>query len=44
MAYKVIHTELQDRLKGVTRVAFDFETAPDGKYHRKDKAALNAHK
>lgn len=46
MPYKSIHTleELQQYLSGASVVAFDFETAPDDKYRREEKAALDAHK
>ncbi|GHV05283.1 hypothetical protein FACS1894217_01890 [Clostridia bacterium] len=46
MSYRPIYTlkELQEYLSGATIVAFDFETAPDEKYRREDKAALDAHK
>jgi DNA polymerase-1 len=36
--------ELQEYLSGAPVVAFDFETAPDEKYRREEKAALDAHK
>jgi len=44
--YRANHTlaALQEYLANATRVAFDFETAPDDKYRREDKAALDAHK
>jgi len=44
--YKPIHTldELKTYLSGATHVAFDFETAPDTKYRKEEKAALDAHK
>jgi DNA polymerase-1 len=44
--YQPIHTldALQTYLSGKTHVAFDFETAPDIKYRKEDKAALDAHK
>ena len=44
--YKPIHTleQLQEYLSGATLVAFDFETAPDEKYRKEEKAALDAHK
>ena len=46
MQYKSIYKldELQTYLFGVSLVAFDFETAPDVKYHYEEKAALDAHK
>ena len=46
MDYKVIFMieELQNYLSGATLVAFDFETAPDEKYRKEEKAALDAHK
>ena len=41
-----IHTldELQTYISGTALIAFDFETAPDAKYRKEDKAALDAHK
>ncbi len=44
--YKAIYTpeELQNYLSGAAVVAFDFETAPNEKYKKEDKAALDAHK
>ena len=46
MSYKSIHTleELQNYLSDADLVAFDFETAPDEKYRKEEKAALDAHK
>jgi len=46
MPYKPIYTleELQNYLSGASHVAFDFETAPEEKYRREEKAALDAHK
>ena len=46
MDYKAIFTieELKNHLSGATLVAFDFETAPDEKYRKEEKAALDAHK
>jgi DNA polymerase-1 len=44
--YKPIYTaaELRDFLIDAPTVAFDFETAPDEKYRREEKSALDAHK
>lgn len=44
--YKPIYTlkDLQNYLSGASIVAFDFETAPDEKYRKEEKAALDAHK
>lgn len=44
--YKPIYTlkDLQNYLSGACIVAFDFETAPDEKYRREEKSALDAHK
>ena len=46
MSYKAIYTleDLQIYLSGATLVAFDFETAPDEKYRKEEKSALDAHK
>jgi DNA polymerase-1 len=37
-------SDLQNYLSGAPIVAFDFETAPDERYRREEKAALDAHK
>jgi DNA polymerase-1 len=44
--YRAIHTltELKEYTSGAAFVAFDFETAPDEKYRKEEKAALDAHK
>ena len=46
MSYEVIYTleQLQEYLSGAVFVAFDFETAPNEKYRKEEKAALDAHK
>ena len=46
MNYKPIYIiqELQNYLSGAAVIAFDFETAPDEKYRKEEKAALDAHK
>lgn len=46
MDYKAIFNiqELQEYLSGAAIVAFDFETAPDEKYRKEEKSALDAHK
>ena len=44
--YKPIHTleELKNYLSGAALVAFDFETAPNKRYRKEEKASLDAHK
>jgi len=46
MSYKPIHTleELQKYLTGASLVALDFETSPDEKCRKEEKASLDAHK